>query len=140
MTTPEAKVGVLIVTHGDCGYAMMNSVRTLLGAEALEGFEALAVSPTDPRGPLAERIGTAATRLDRGAGTLIVCDLQGSTAANCSVDLKRQGRNVEVLAGVSLPMLVKLASANRTTTPTQLAKAAAETAQRSIRLGDGGTP
>ena len=71
---------------------------------------------------------------------LIVCDLQGSTAANCCVDLKKTGRNVEVLGGVSLPMLVKIASPDRRTTPAQLAKAAADTAIRSVRLGNGGTP
>lgn len=135
------RVGVVVVSHGETAAAMLASVRGLLGPAAVEGMEAIAVAPGEGRAEIQARIDAALHHQDQGRGVLLVCDLQGSTPANCCVELKRAEGRHEVLCGLSLPMLIKLASADRRALgPAELAHIAAETAVKSVRLGEGGQP
>ncbi|MFH0899602.1 MAG: PTS sugar transporter subunit IIA [Pseudomonadota bacterium] len=134
----KPNVGILVVTHGDSGAAMLVAVAALVGQTTLDDAAALAIAPGEGRESIARRLDEAVGRLDRGSGVLIACDLLGSTPANCSVELKRSGRNLEVVFGVNLPMLVKLASMDRQVTLASLADLAVRTATRSIRAGDAG--
>jgi mannose PTS system EIIA component len=132
-------VRVLVVTHGQAGAAMLAAVRGLVGVGVGDDFEALAVGIGETRAEMAPRIREAVERLDAGGGVLVCCDLFGSTPSNCAVDLARGGR-ATVLGGVNLPMLIKLASIDRSdTTPAALAQVAAETASRSIRRSGSGS-
>ena len=139
----SSPVGILVVTHGEAGADMLAAVRALTGPKT-DGDDALAavtVQPGETRETIKQHLADEVRHLDAGAGVLIICDLFGSSPANCCVDLKRGGANVEVLCGLSMPMLVKLASIDRTSgTPGRLAHLAAETAVRSVRLGEGGAP
>jgi len=135
------KISVLVVTHGDAGVAMVTEVRRLLGESAAEGFEPLPVAAGETREQVYARIDDAVLRLDRGRGVLVIVDLQGSTPCNCALRVKQThaSQTVEVLCGVSLPMLVKVATADRANlSASELAHEAATTAIRSIRMGDGG--
>jgi PTS system mannose-specific IIA component len=146
----DRRVGVVIVTHGDAGGAMLAAVQAMLGQEQTAGMEAVSVPPREPKEAIRAKLGAAVERNDAGRGVLLVCDLRGSTPANCCVEIKhaldgaegapsRSEQPREVLCGVSLPMLIKLASADRTQlTTAELAHVAAETAIRSIQLGEGG--
>jgi mannose PTS system EIIA component len=135
----SGRIGVLLVTHGDAGRDMLDAVTTLAGTDATAGMEAVSVAPGESRDAIVARIDRAVTALDGGAGVLVLTDLFGATPTNCCVELKRAGRRVEVLCGLSLPMLVKIASTDREATDLAgLAHLAAETAIRSIRLGEGG--
>jgi len=128
-----ARVGVAIVTHGDYGRAMLEAVRGLVGAHTLEAFDSIVIAPDEPRQVMAARIREAVGRLDRGAGVLILCDLYGSTPWSCCMEV---GQGAVVLCGVSLPMLVKLASIDLGgTTPEHLSQVAALTAQKAIKMG-----
>lgn len=133
------KVGIVVVTHGGSGEAMIAVLGQLLGPEAIEGMEAISVAPRESRASIRERIAQAIARQDSGRGVLLVSDLQGSTPANCCVELKHADEaHRVVLCGLSLPMLVKLASADREQlSPAELARLAAETAIRSVRLAEG---
>src|SRR5262249_56119842 len=90
------------------------------------------------RGGVAADLAVAVQAADRGAGVVVCCDLHGSTPANCAVELMRAKLpdvDLAVISGVSMPMLMKLATAQRSeTTPAGLAKAAVDTAIRSIRI------
>jgi PTS system mannose-specific IIA component len=95
---------------------------------------------TESRDAIRTRIDAAVHRLDEGRGVLVLVDLQGSTPCNCAVQVKQSGANVEILCGLSLPMLVKVAASDRERMlPAELAHEAAMTAIRSIRLGEGGS-
>lgn len=134
------KTAVLVVTHGDAGVAMLGEARRLLGVDATSQIDTLPTEPGESRDVIRERIDQAVHRLDDGHGVLVLVDLQGSTPCNCAVSLKKQGANMEILCGVSLPMLVKVAASDREhMSPAELAHEAAMTAIRSIRLGEGGT-
>jgi PTS system ascorbate-specific IIA component len=133
------RTAVLVVTHGDAGNAMVDEVKQLLGDGAAADLEAMSVAHGEPKDLVGERLTTAVERLNHGHGVLVLVDLQGSTPCNLAVKLKKAGGAVEVLCGLSLPMLVKVVSLDRVTlTLAELAHEAAQTAIRSIRLGDGG--
>jgi mannose/fructose-specific phosphotransferase system component IIA len=135
------RTAVLVVTHGEAGTAMLAEATRLLGAPAVAGVEALGVAAGESRDEIRARMAAAVRRLDAGRGVLVLVDLQGSTPCNCAVQIKKDGANAEILCGVSLPMLVKVAASDREhLTPHELAHEAAQTAIRSVRLGDGGTP
>ena len=130
------RVGVLVVTHGDSGRAMLDAVERLVGHAAIEAFEAVTITPGEARGLIAARVVDAVRRLDRGGGVLILCDLYGSTPWSCCMEAR--GADGVVLCGVNLPMIVKLASVPlEGTTAARLAQIGAETALKSIRSGDG---
>jgi mannose PTS system EIIA component len=130
------RVGILVVTHGESGRAMLEAVERLVGGDALDVFESVSITPGEPRGVIATRVQDAVRRLERGAGVLLLCDLYGSTPWSCCVEAR--GTAGAVLCGVSLPMLVKLASVPLDSTPSRLAQIGAETAVKAIRRGDGG--
>jgi mannose/fructose-specific phosphotransferase system component IIA len=137
----DRKVGVVIMTHGPAGQDMVATLERLLGATAVEGFVAVEIRIGEPKAEVNADLALAVRTADRGAGVLVCCDLHGSTPANCAVELmKARLPDVElaVISGVSMPMLMKLATAQRSgITPELLAQAAVDTAIRSIRVEGG---
>ncbi|MSP16621.1 MAG: PTS fructose transporter subunit IIA [Myxococcales bacterium] len=133
----ERRIGLLLITHGGAGRELL-AAANLLVADGLAPCDALTIAIGEVREVVAAAVADAAARLDEGAGVLMLCDLHGATPANCALALKHAGHNVEVLCGLSLPMLLKAATAPRTdSTVAALARLAAATAVRSVRFADG---
>ena len=98
-------VGILIVCHGHIGTAIVDSVRSIIGTLPLE-VRILDI-PTDmPRERLVEEGTRAVEELDQGDGVLVLTDLYGSTPANVACLQNRE--NVTVVAGLNLPMLLRV--------------------------------
>ena len=98
-------IGILLITHADLGYSLLRAARSILAAEPALA-EAIDV-PCDIEPDLAfEQALAACRRLDRGDGVLVLTDLYGSTPSNIAYRLESH-HNVQVLAGVNLPMLVR---------------------------------
>ncbi|MAG30780.1 MAG: PTS fructose transporter subunit IIA [Deltaproteobacteria bacterium] len=101
------KVGVLIVTHYRLGEEFLQALRLIL-PEAPE-FEAVSVDPSraveEVRGAIASGLKTA----DKGSGVLILTDMFGGTPSNMSLSFHDE-HQVEVVTGMNLPMLIKLAT------------------------------
>lgn len=131
-------VGVVILTHGPSGTDMLATIGRMLGPSAIEGMVAVEVPVNGAKVDIQASLDAAVREVDQGAGVVVCCDLHGSTPANCAVDLMRVRMPkvaLAVISGVSMPMLLKLATAQRTgTTPAGLAKAAVDTAIRSTRI------
>jgi mannose PTS system EIIA component len=99
-------VGLLLITHNGIGDALLETATAMLGRCPLRA-ETLAV-PTDPQRDLLEsQARLVADRLDAGDGVLVLTDIFGSTPANIANTLKEHG-GCYVLAGVNLPMLVRV--------------------------------
>jgi PTS system mannose-specific IIA component len=125
-------VGVVLITHGDLGEALLRSAVDLVGP--LQGVRAVTVSSGAPAAAVRQAVRLAADALDTGDGVLFLVDLAGSTPCNaCAQECAR--RRAELLCGVNLPMLLKLASVDRGGDPAALAAALENTALRSIRRG-----
>lgn len=101
------KIGVLIVTHYRLGEEFLQALRLILPEAPT--FEAVSVDPTmsveDVRGAIATGLKSA----DAGDGVLILTDMFGGTPSNMSLSFHDE-HQVEVVTGMNLPMLIKLAT------------------------------
>jgi mannose PTS system EIIA component len=127
-------VGVVVITHGRAAEAMVTAARQILGRVP-------AVAPvTAPVGAemheLVEKISQACEDVDEGAGVLLLVDVHGSTPFHAAMTMMDGTRPAEVLCGVNLPMLIKLANLDRSQgPPIVLAEELRDSGRRSIRLG-----
>jgi len=98
--------GLLLVTHGNLGQDMLDTVTKILGNCPLRAA-ALAVHPDSNPDSLLEEAGRLCTELDQGDGVLVLTDLFGSTPSNIATRLT-DGHNVSVIAGANIPMLIRI--------------------------------
>lgn len=99
-------VGVLLVTHGQLGQYLVDTVIEMINRQPLP-VEALEVHNHQDPDKVVARTRAAIERLDAGAGVLMLTDAYGSTPSNIA-NRAAEGLNVKVIAGVNLPMLVRI--------------------------------
>jgi PTS system mannose-specific IIA component len=104
-------VGAVVVAHGRLGESMVEVVEHMLGGR--QGIEAVATAPDDRGEEIQARIEAAVRRVDGGAGVLILTDMLGDTQTNLSIEVARR-TGAEVLAGINMPILVKMMGARET--------------------------
>ncbi len=100
-------VGILLITHDDIGEALLETARVTFGEELPLRTEVVHACRTDEPERILEQARTAARRLDSGAGVLILTDLYGATPSNIALQLKQECRQMEVVSGLNLPMLLR---------------------------------
>ena len=101
------KVGVLIVTHYRLGDEFLQALRLIL-PEA-PSFPAVSVEPTMAVEEMRAKIEAGLRSADAGDGVLILTDMFGGTPSNMSLSFHDE-HQVEVVTGMNLPMLIKLAT------------------------------
>ena len=106
MTTGDRSLGVVVVTHGQLASELLNAAEMIVGD--LPGFAAVSIGWQDPVDVAREAIERAIARVDRGAGVLLLTDMFGGTPSNLGLTFLEKDR-IEVITGVNLPMLIKLA-------------------------------
>src|SRR5215475_7693438 len=104
----HAGVGVVVVTHGQLAAELLNAAEMIVGD--LPRFTAVSIGWHDDVEVAREAIAAAIRKVDAGAGVLVLTDMFGGTPSNLGLSLLEAGR-VEVVTGVNLPMLIKLARA-----------------------------
>ena len=104
----DAMVGILLITHAPLGKAFIEAVTHVFRGtpEHLESLDVIADQDPDEVRRLARE---AIARMDDGAGVLVLTDIIGATPCNCTLAFCVPGK-VEVVAGVSLPMLLRAIS------------------------------
>jgi PTS system mannose-specific IIA component len=123
-------IGKLILTHGGLARELLSAAQVISGR--LNGFEALALDWNDTFEEARAKVRTAIERLDEGQGVLILTDMYGGTPSNVAVTFLEAGR-VEVLTGVNLPMVLRLAcQAEEPTVLSEMASWLQSKGQRSI--------
>ena len=98
-------VGILLITHAPLGQAFIAAVAHVFRGPT-ERFEAIDVTADQDLVEVNAMAKEAIARLDDGSGVLLITDIKGGTPANCCNSLADAGR-VEVIAGISLPMLLR---------------------------------
>jgi PTS system mannose-specific IIA component len=131
-------IGKLILTHGGLARELLAAARTINGE--LSGFEALALDWNDSFEEARLKVRAAVERLEKGQGVLILTDMFGSTPCNVALTCLQPGR-VEVLTGVNLPMVLRLACQGvEETSVAEAARWLQAKAQRSICLASDMAP
>lgn len=102
----HAEVGVLVVGHGRFASEMVDCLLSVVGA--LDGVEGIACREDASADEIRLAIEAAVERVDTGAGVIVFTDMFGDTASNVCVRIAESRPGLEVLAGVNMPMLVKL--------------------------------
>lgn len=106
-------VGILLMTHAPLGQAFMSAVEHVFRGPT-EHFEAIDVTPDQDLVEVNRLAREAIHRVDDGDGVLVITDIKGGTPSNCCNDLANAG-HVEVIAGISLPMLLRAITYRRDT-------------------------
>ncbi len=99
-------IGKLILTHGGLARELLAAANVISGQ--LTGFEALSLDWKDGFDEARSQVAAVLDRLDQGQGVLILTDMYGGTPCNIAMTFFQPGR-VEVLTGVNLPMVLRLA-------------------------------
>jgi PTS system mannose-specific IIA component len=125
-------VGILVVSHGRLATELLAAARTIEPALAEQARAITLEWNVDPETARAE-IARTLKELDTGDGVVVLTDMFGGTPTNLSVSFLDPSRS-EVITGVNLPMLIKLAGVRRTNGQPlrELARLVAEKGQKSI--------
>jgi PTS system mannose-specific IIA component len=103
-------IGLVLVTHGRLAAEFITALEHVVGPQ--EAFEGICIGPDDDMEARREDIAAAITRVDQGKGVIILTDLFGGTPSNLAISLMKND-NIEVIAGVNLPMLIRLEGARK---------------------------
>jgi PTS system mannose-specific IIA component len=123
------RVGVVVVTHGLLATELVNAAEMIVGD--LPHVVAVSIGWHDDVEDAREEIARAVERVDRGAGVLILTDMFGGTPSNLGVTFLAANR-VEVITGVNLPMLIKLARLPNSTDLLSVARSMGEHGRSAI--------
>ncbi len=103
-------IGLILVTHGNLADEFVNAMEHVVGPQ--EAVATVCIGPNDDMERRRAEIAEAISRVDSGSGAIILTDLFGGTPSNLAISLLETGR-VEVIAGINLPMLIRLAGARK---------------------------
>ena len=104
-------IGIVLVTHGNLAREFLSAMEHVVGKQAQA--RAISIGPEDDMEQRRADILKAAEEVDTGDGTILLTDMFGGTPSNLAISIMDRAK-VEVLAGVNLPMLIKLASVRET--------------------------
>jgi len=124
-------IGMVLVTHDNIGVELLKSLNTIVGPQ--KQAEAISIGPHDDMEKCRDRILTAIKNVNNGKGVVLLVDMFGGTPSNLAISSMPIG-NAVVLAGVNLPMLVKLASLRETKNLLDAAREAEAAGRKYIQL------
>jgi PTS system mannose-specific IIA component len=124
-------IGVVVVSHGHLADEFVAAAQHVAGPQ--KQMVAVAIGPEDDMEQRRHDILDAVRRVDDGSGVIILTDMFGGTPSNLAISVINEGK-IEVIAGVNLPMLVKLAVERSRQSLAVCAAMAAEAGRHYIRV------
>jgi PTS system mannose-specific IIA component len=121
----------VLVTHGRLAAEFITAMEHVVGPQ--EAIEAICIGPDDDMEVRRREIAEAIGRVDGGSGTIILTDLFGGTPSNLAISLMKSDK-IEVIAGVNLPMLIRLDGARKTMDVKAAVAAAREAGRKYISV------
>jgi PTS system mannose-specific IIA component len=100
-------IGLVIVTHGHLAQELHKVLEHVVGPQ--ENIATICIEPNDNMEERRDNIIAAIDKVEKSSGVIVITDMFGGTPSNLAISIMNQ-RKIEVLAGVNIPMLVKLAS------------------------------
>jgi PTS system mannose-specific IIA component len=104
-------IGIVLVGHGRLAHELADTLEHVVGKQSQ--LETVSLLPQDDIEAKREEILDAVHRTENGSGVVILTDMFGGTPSNLAHSLM-DGRNIEIVAGMNLPLLIKLASIRKT--------------------------
>jgi mannose PTS system EIIA component len=124
-------IGGLIVTHGRLAIELLNAAETITGE--IDHIAAVSLGWHDDVGTAGTMVQKALERVNTGDGVVILTDMFGGTPTNIASTFLNEGK-VEVVTGVNLPMLIKLAQVAPDESLASVARMLRDTGQSSIYI------
>jgi len=124
-------IGLVVVTHGRLAEEFLSAAEHVVGPQ--EQIRAVSIGPDDDMEKRREDILTASQDVDTGDGVIILTDMFGGTPSNLAIAVMEKA-NAEVVAGVNLPMLIKLATVRADGDLGEAVKAAHEAGRKYINV------
>jgi len=125
-------IGLVLVTHGHLAHEFVAAMEHVVGPQ--EAVVAICIGAEDDMEARRADIAAAAHRVDDGHGVILLTDMFGGTPSNLAISLMGQGTPIEVIAGVNLPMLIRLASYRRNASVADAVAAAQEAGRKYISV------
>lgn len=124
-------IGLVLVTHGNLAEEFLHAVVHVVGPQ--QKFATVCIGADDDMDQRRDDILAAVASVDDGKGVIILTDMFGGTPSNLAISVMEEGK-VEVIAGVNLPMLIKLTSVRKTETLAGALRAAQEAGRKYINV------
>ncbi len=124
-------IGLVLVTHGNLADEFVHVMEHVVGPQ--EAVKTVCIGPNDDMERRRKEIADAIKLVDSGSGAVILTDLFGGTPSNLAISLMQAG-HIEVIAGINLPMLIRLAGARKCGTVGTAAAAAREAGRNYITI------
>ena len=124
-------IGVIILTHGNLANAFLETAQQVVGEQSQ--VEAIAILPEHDMQGRRDELVQAISRVNTGEGVIILTDMFGGEASNLAMSMLSLPR-VEVIAGVNLPMLIKIFSKRKSAMLAEVAESAQNAGRKYINV------
>ncbi|NML04964.1 PTS sugar transporter subunit IIA [Sphingomonas sp. G-3-2-10] len=124
-------IGLVLVTHGRLAEEFVVAMEHVVGKQ--ERIATICIGPEDDMEERRADIAKAIEEVDGGRGVILLTDLFGGTPSNLAISLMQAGK-VEVIAGINLPMLIRLGGARKTMKVAEAVAAAREAGRKYITV------
>ena len=129
--TSKDMIGVVLVTHGNLATELVKVMEHVVGPQGQ--LTTITIDPDDDMEKRREDILNSVQFVDKGLGVIILTDMFGGTPSNLAISIMEQAK-IDIIAGVNLPMLIKLASVRSTETISDAVAQAREAGQKYIMV------
>ena len=129
--TSKDMIGVVLVTHGNLATELVKVMEHVVGPQ--DQLTTITIDPDDDMEKRREDILNSVQFVDKGLGVIILTDMFGGTPSNLAISIMEQAE-IDIIAGVNLPMLIKLASVRSTETISDAVAQAREAGQKYIMV------
>lgn len=124
-------IGLVLVTHGNLALEFISAMQHVVGKQ--EQIAAVCIGPEDDMEMRRSEILQKTNDVDSGSGVVLLTDMFGGTPSNLAISIMSQG-NVEILAGMNLPMLIKIASLRKEKNLKETVEGAQEAGKKYINV------
>jgi PTS system mannose-specific IIA component len=127
----DRMIGLVLVTHGRLAEEFVTAMEHVVGKQ--DAIETVAIGPDDDMEERRGDIARAIQAVDGGHGVILLTDLFGGTPSNLAISLMVPGR-IEVIAGINLPMLIRLGGARKAMQVVEAVAAARDAGRKYISV------
>lgn len=129
--TSSGLIGLVLVTHGRLAEEFLSALQHVVGPQ--DAVAAVCIGPDDDMEQRRQEILDTIAKVDGGRGVIVLTDMFGGTPSNLAISIMEQAP-IDVIAGVNLPLLVKLAQVRRTEPLTKAVASAQEAGKKYIHV------